>query len=253
MKVCEGPGELKDALASHRRAGRSIGFVPTMGALHAGHLSLVDRARRENDVVAVSIFVNPTQFDDEGDLEAYPRSLESDRRLLDGAGAHLLFLPPADHLYADGYRFKVSEGSLSRELEGAHRPGHFDGVLTVVLKLLGLVGADRAYFGEKDWQQYLLIRDMARAFFLDTRIVPCPSVREEDGLAMSSRNARLTPEDRQRAPALHRILRGEGSADKKRTRLEQAGFSVDYVERRGDRLLAAVTLGEVRLIDNVEL
>ena len=235
------------------RAGTSLGLVPTMGALHEGHLSLVRRAADENDVVAVSVFVNPTQFDDPEDLKRYPRDFEEDRILLESAGTDLVFYPEAEDMYADGYRYKVTEVENSLLLEGAHRGGYFDGVLTVVLKLLNITGADRAYFGEKDWQQFNLIRGMAKAFFLDTEIIPCSLVREDDGLAMSSRNARLTPAERELAPAFHRILAGSGSPETKLARLEEAGFAVDYVEEREGRILGAVHLGKVRLIDNVRI
>jgi pantoate--beta-alanine ligase len=242
----------RDRCAALRGDGLSLGFVPTMGALHDGHLSLVERARRDNDRVAVSIFVNPTQYDDPADLERYPRPFAADLAACGRAGVDLVLAPDVDELYADGYRFKVTEAPLSGELEGAHRGGHFDGVLTVVLKLLNIVGADRAYFGEKDWQQLKLVSEMAAAFFLDTEIVACPTVREADGLAMSSRNALLTPDERALAPTLHRVLAGGGAVEEMRRRLEAAGFGVDYVERRGNRVLAAVRLGKVRLIDNVE-
>jgi len=236
-----------------RREGLSVGFVPTMGALHAGHLSLIERARRENDRVVVSIFVNPTQYDDPADLEAYPRTLDADLEAAARAGADIVIHPGYDALYGDGYRFRVSENDASRELEGAHRAGHFDGVLTVVMKLLGIVRPDRAYFGEKDWQQYQLVRDMAAAFFLDLEVVPCPVVREPDGLAMSSRNVHLSPDQRRLAPQLYRVLSSGEKPAVMRQRLRDAGFEVDYVERRDDRILGAVRLGKVRLIDNVPI
>ena len=253
MEILTTVAEAKARLRPLGREGTSLGFVPTMGALHPGHMSLVERAARENDRVVVSVFVNPTQFNDPGDLERYPRPFERDRDLLEEAGVDFLFHPSYGELYGDDYRYKVSETPFSAELEGAHRPGHFDGVLTVVLKLLSAIGADSAYFGEKDWQQYVLLRDMAAAFFLDTRIVACPLIREPDGLAMSSRNALLTPEERSRAPRLHAILAGPGTPEDKERLLGKAGFRVDYVERREDRLLAAAFLGKVRLIDNVRI
>jgi pantoate--beta-alanine ligase len=237
---------------SWAREGRSIGFVPTMGALHAGHLSLVERAAAENDRVIVSIFVNPTQYDDPDDLANYPRPLERDLAAAASAGAQAAYLPDFDDVYPDGYRFRVTENAFSRELEGAHRAGHFDGVLTVVMKLFGIVRPDRAYFGEKDWQQLQLVRDMAAAFFLDVEVVPCPVVREADGLAMSSRNMRLSEEERRRAPEFHRLLASGRPEGDIRSALEAAGFGVDYVERHGDRVLGAVRLGNVRLIDNVK-
>ena len=232
--------------------GLSLGFVPTMGALHRGHLSLIERARSENDRVVVSIFVNPTQYDDPKDLENYPRTLEADLGAAEAAGADLAFCPDDDEIYFDNYRFRVTETRDSRELEGAHREGHFDGVLTVVLKLFEIVRPDRAYFGEKDWQQYQLVRGMAEALFLDTEVVPCPIVRERDGLAMSSRNVHLARDQRELAPTFHRVLASGRSPQEMRHELEAAGFEVDYVERRGGRVLGAVRLGKVRLIDNVE-
>ena len=234
----------------------SVGFVPTMGALHDGHASLVERARSENDVVVASIYVNPTQFDQAADLAAYPTSLEHDLTRLEALGADEVLLPRYEQIYPDGYRFRVDETEFSRTLCGAHRAGHFGGVLTVVLKLLNLVRPTRAYFGEKDYQQYLLIRDMVEAFFIDTAIVACPTMREADGLAMSSRNLRLDPAARCRAPIFHRTLCADLDDAAVRERLAAAGFEVDYVETRHGRRFGAVRLatagGSVRLIDNVE-
>jgi pantoate--beta-alanine ligase len=235
------------------RAGITLGVVPTMGALHDGHLSLVRRSRAENDRTLVTIFVNPTQFDDPKDLSAYPRTLDDDLALLQAEGADFVLVPAAADLYPDGYRYRVTEMERSRDLEGSFRPGHFDAVLTVVLKLLQIAAADRAYFGEKDWQQLTLVQGMARAFFLPTAIVACPTIRESSGLAMSSRNRRLSEEDRQKAPDLHRVLSSASTADEAERDLLADGFSVDYVEDREARRLAAVRLGDVRLIDNVPL
>jgi pantoate--beta-alanine ligase len=245
------------ALEAERRARGpgATGFVPTMGALHEGHLGLVRRARAENARAWASIFVNPAQFDDAGDLARYPRTLERDLELLEAAGCELAFLPRAEALYPDGYRYRVTEGELSRELEGAARPGHFDGVLTVVTKLLLLVRPERAYFGEKDWQQMRLVEGLAGALFLGTEIVRCPIAREPDGLAMSSRNRLLSREERERAPALYRVLSlsmaERWPADEAAAALAREGFEVDYVADREGRRLAAVRLGKVRLIDNV--
>lgn len=237
--------------------GQSVGFVPTMGALHAGHRSLLERSSFENDVSVLSIFVNPTQFDDPKDLRAYPKTLESDLELASEAGVDYVLAPEYSALYPDGYLYRVTESALSKTLCGAHRPGHFDGVLTVVLKLLQLVKADRAYFGEKDFQQFLLISRMAEAFFLDTEIVPCPIVRDDDGLALSSRNVRLSPELREKASHFPRVLTEAESASAAALELERLGLSVDYVEEleagAGTRRLAAIRAGEVRLIDNVEV
>jgi pantoate--beta-alanine ligase len=234
-------------------ARRSLGFIPTMGALHEGHLSLVRRSRSENDLTLVSIFVNPTQFDDPGDLERYPRTLETDLAALNAERADFVFVPWAQDLYRDEFGYRVTENQLSSELEGAQRPGHFDGVLTVVMKLLNIAQADRAYFGEKDWQQLSLVRGMVEAFFMPTTIVACPTVRHADGLALSSRNTRLAAADRQKAAAFHRALSSASTADEARRMLTAAGFLVDYVEDRWNRRLGAVRLGDVRLIDNVPL
>jgi pantoate--beta-alanine ligase len=252
MKVVEGVADL----LGHRRSrgAGETGFVPTLGALHEGHLSLVRRARSENARAWVSIFVNPAQFNDPRDLERYPRTMEQDLALLESAGCDLVFVPRADEIYGDGYRYRVTENELSLALEGASRPGHFDGVLTVVLKLLMLTRPERAYFGEKDFQQLQLVEGLVHAFFLDTRIVRCPTVREPDGLAMSSRNRLLTPAERAQAPALYRVLResvaGHRSTKHAAEALAREGFQVDYVADREGRRLAAVRLGRVRLIDN---
>ena len=245
--------EWGDIRAAWSAAGASVGYVPTMGALHEGHLSLVRRSVSENDRTVVSILVNPTQFDDPSDLQAYPRELGRDVALLESAGVDAVFAPAPDAIYPDGYRFRVTERERSGALEGAHRPGHFDGVLTVVLKLLLLTDPQRTYMGEKDWQQLQLVKDMAAALFLRTQIVGCPTVREDDGLAMSSRNVRLDPAARSLAAEFASTLRAGGSAAEVRARLEEAGIVVDYVEAVEGRLLAAVRIGGVRLIDNVPL
>ncbi|MDD2773596.1 MAG: pantoate--beta-alanine ligase [Elusimicrobiales bacterium] len=238
---------------AHARKGLTLGFVPTMGALHAGHVSLVKKSAAENDRTLASIFVNPTQFDDPRDLENYPRALERDAKLLAASGADYLLAPEYGELYPDGYRYRVQETVDSKLLCGAHRPDHFDGVLTVVLKLLHIAGARRAYFGEKDYQQYLLIKGLAEAFFLDTEIIPCPTVREADGLAMSSRNMLLTPEQRAAAPQFHTALSAGKNTAAIRRLLARKGFSVDYVAEKYGRRFGAVRAGKVRLIDNVKI
>lgn len=244
--------EWRERRAQVRGTGRSIGFVPTMGALHAGHASLFAAARRECGFVLASVFINPTQFDEARDFEKYPRTWEEDCALMDREGVDAVFAPGVADMYPEGAgRYTVEEHALSGELCGAFRPGHFRGVLTVVMKLLAIAGADRAYFGEKDYQQLQLVRGMADAFFLETRIVGCPTVREADGLALSSRNARLGAAERRLAPNFHAALAEASSAAEARARLERDGFRVEYVEDRDGRRLGAVRVGETRLIDNV--
>ncbi len=252
-RVVHTVAEWQKLRTGHRAAGHTVGFVPTMGALHAGHASLFQAARRDCAVVLASVFVNPTQFDEKSDFELYPRMLDQDCALMDQAGVDVVFAPSVAEMYPNGTRYVVTENQFSRELCGAHRPGHFDGVLTVVLKLLQIAGAERAYFGEKDFQQLQLIRGLCTAFFLPTVIVPCPTVREADGLAMSSRNARLSPAERALAPTFHRVLVSATSATAATTELAAAGFAVDYVEDRESRRYGAVRLGPTRLIDNVPL
>lgn len=236
-----------------RRRGKTLGLVPTMGALHDGHASLIRRSRTECDHTLVSIFVNPTQFDRAADFEQYPRTFAHDAALLEREGVDFLFRPEPQQLYPDEYRYGVVEKRSSAVLEGACRPGHFAGVLTIVLKLLNVADADRAYFGEKDWQQLQLVRGMADALFLRTTIVPVPTVREPSGLASSSRNVRLSGEHLTRAPQFAAVLLSAPTADDARAQLVARGFQVDYVEECDGRRLGAVWLGDVRLIDNVPL
>lgn len=249
IQTLEAWQQLRDALPQ----GATLGFVPTMGALHEGHLSLIRRSRAECDRTVVSVFVNATQFNDPRDLEAYPRCLPDDAAMAEREGADWVLAPPHEAIYRDGYRFRVTERETSAIMEGAHRPGHFDGVLTVVLKLLGIVRPMRAYFGEKDYQQYELIRDMCRALFVGVEVVACPTVRDPDGLALSSRNRLLSPGARERAALFPKLLvRGE-APEAVIARLEAAGFAVDYVVDRAGRRFGAVHVDGVRLIDNVPL
>ena len=231
-------------------AGKSVGFVPTMGALHEGHRQLLERARAENDRVVLSIFVNPTQFNDPNDLKKYPRTLDADLALSKGLVDDVI-VPEPEALYPDKYRYRVTENDLSTVLEGAHRPGHFDGVLTVVLKLFNLVQPNRAYFGEKDWQQLQLVDGMAKALLLPLEVVHCATVRDPDGLAMSSRNRRLSPAGRAQATHFPQILRSAPTPADAVRLLKAAGFAVDYVEERDGVRLGAVHIEGVRLIDNV--
>jgi pantoate--beta-alanine ligase len=229
----------------------SVGFVPTMGHLHEGHASLCARARQENDIVAASIFVNPTQFNQSSDFEQYQRTLEADCRLLESVGVDYVFCPPKEDMYPDGYEVQVSETKLSHELEGEFRPGHFTGMLTVVLKLLNLAQANRAYFGEKDFQQLLLVKKMAAALFLPVEIVACETVRADSGLALSSRNTRLDAGQRRKAAELAQLLMSDMSDNEAKKQLEQLGFRPEYVVTKWGRRLAAAWLDKVRLIDNV--
>ena len=242
---------LDELSAARDRMDGPVGFVPTMGALHAGHLALFERARQECATVVGSVFVNPTQFNDPADLESYPRDLEADLAAMAGAGADVVFTPTRDAIYPHDYRYRVIETEITTVLCGAGRPGHFDGVLSVVLRLFNLVRPDRAYFGEKDWQQLTLVREMTEAFFLPVRVVGVPMVRDDRGVALSSRNLNLDDEAYERAVVFARILRESTSAQDARRSLEAAGIEVEYVEERWDRRLAAVHLGGVRLIDNV--
>jgi pantoate--beta-alanine ligase len=233
--------------------GHSIGFVPTMGALHRGHASLVERCRKENEITVVSIFVNPSQFNDGKDLDRYPRTLDGDLALLESLGADDVIAPGATELYPHGYYFRVEAESLTGLMEGAHRPGFLEGVMTIVLKLLNLVRADRAYFGEKDYQQLRAITEMVQDFFITTDIVPCPTVRLPSGLAESSRNMLLSATACEKASCLFRALSTAADADETRAILEAEGLRVDYVEEHWGRRFAAAFLEGVRLIDNVPL
>ncbi len=230
---------------------QSIGCVPTMGNLHEGHLNLMRRAKAENDLCIVSIFVNPTQFNSQADFDHYPKTFEEDCVLLKSAGVDALFAPESHALYPDGFEIQVNETLDSQTLEGAFRPGHFTGMLTIVLKLLNLIAPHRAYFGEKDFQQLRLVQKMAKALFLPIEIIPCPTVRAEDGLALSSRNGRLSQDARLHAAQLVAILHSAKTPETAFQQLEQLGFKPEYVEDRWGRRLAAAWLEEVRLIDNI--
>lgn len=228
----------------------TLGFVPTMGNLHLGHASLCQQSVLENDKTVVSIFVNPTQFDRKDDFTHYPRTLEADIELLANTGVSYCLLPSEKDLYPDGYRFQLHERQKSLLMEGIHRPGHFDGVLTVVMKLLNMVKPNRAYFGEKDYQQYELINDMVHDFMLDIDIKSCPTIRETSGLAFSSRNNRLTPVQRQLAEQFATIFHKKLSIIETIDALNELGIKVEYVEEHQQRRFAAVFIGDIRLIDN---
>jgi pantoate--beta-alanine ligase len=235
------------------RAGSTIGLVPTMGALHAGHLALLQTARRECDVLVASVFVNPAQFSDAADLARYPRDEARDAEAAAGAGVDFLFAPSPEEMYPDGFQTWVDVAELGRGLEGAFRPGHFRGVATVCLKLFNIVRPSRAYFGQKDAQQAAVVRRLVRDLNLDLEIRVLPTVRDPDGLALSSRNVLLSPEQRERALALPRAL---ATRDPAQARALLDGLLVDYVEVADfdpPVLAAAVRVDGIRLIDNVVL
>lgn len=266
-------------LAALRTSGQSVGLVPTMGALHEGHLSLIRRAAEENGFVVVSVFVNPTQFNDPLDLERYPRSPEADTAVTASAGAHLIYAPAVDTIYPPGFATNIHVVGLTDPWEGESRPGHFDGVATVVSILLNQIRPGRSYFGEKDFQQLAMIRRMHRDLALPGEIVSCPTVREPDGLAMSSRNARLNAEDRAATPALYEALaamrEAANAGERSALKLSILGavmvkrapqFELDYLQVvdpvtldpvevvvPGSRAIVAATIGGVRLIDNLAL
>ncbi len=276
MNVLKAASEVR---AFRARPGGTLGLVPTMGALHAGHLSLVSRARAENDRVAASIFVNPTQFGPNEDLAAYPRMPEKDLRLLESLGVDAVWTPSPEDVYPHGFQTFVTVSEVSAPLEGARRPGHFRGVTTVVAKLFNLFQPDRAYFGQKDAQQVAVLRRMVADLAFPVDVVVCPIVREADGLALSSRNVYLSPEERRAAPVLNRALcaaradfeSGERDADRLRAVLERtlaeeplarpdyvsvadAGTLLEIERVTGPALVSlAVRFGGTRLIDNVVL
>jgi pantoate--beta-alanine ligase len=269
---------LRAAVAGWQRAGEVVGVVPTMGALHEGHLSLVEAAQAQCDRVVVTIFVNPAQFNNPADLDSYPRTETQDAEKLARFAVDAIYAPAVDQIYPQGFATKVSVAGLTDVLCGAHRPGHFDGVATVVTKLFTQTRADKAFFGEKDFQQLQVVRRLARDLDLDVAVVGCPTIREEDGTAMSSRNLLLSDRARTTAPVLHEVM--EQIAEGLRagtefgtlhaeavTRLERAGFTgVDYLDLRAQddlsslaaptrpaRLFAAAWLAGVRLIDNIAI
>lgn len=278
LPVARTVAELRAHVRGWRSEGLTVGFVPTMGALHDGHLSLVRLARARADRVVASVFVNPTQFGPNEDFDAYPRDEARDAAMLEGAGCHLLYAPAVAEMYPDGASTTVTVAGVSEPLEGAARPGHFAGVATVVTKLLNQCGADVAVFGEKDFQQLAVIRRLVADLDIPVEVVGGPTDRADDGLALSSRNAYLTPKERKTAPILHQVLQallaslrqGQSVASVESMALDalaRAGFEpIDYVEVRDPatlerlgpgpaagpvRVLAAARLGKTRLIDNV--
>ncbi|MCV7410899.1 pantoate--beta-alanine ligase [Mycobacterium florentinum] len=275
LNVYSAPREVSEVTRALRHTGRRVMLVPTMGALHQGHLSLVRAAKRvPGSVVAVSIFVNPLQFGAGEDLDAYPRTLDDDLALLRGEGVDIVFAPTASAMYPDGMRTTVQPGPLAAELEGAARPTHFGGMLTVVCKLLQIVRPDRVYFGEKDYQQLVLVRQMAADLNLEVQVVGVPTVREGDGLAMSSRNRYLDPVQRELAATLSAALlagaHAAGAGERAALAAARAvlaaapDIDVDYLELRDanlgppqvgrpGRLLIAARLGSTRLLDNIAI
>lgn len=231
---------------------QSIGLVATMGNLHRGHQSLLEQSVKENAVTVMSLFINPTQFDNPDDLAKYPRTLEQDIKIATDSGVDYIFAPDYAELYPDNYRFRINENIFSQQLCGKSRAGHFSGMLTVVLKLLQLISPHRAYFGEKDYQQLQLIKDMVTAFFINTQIIGCPTIRDDNGVALSSRNNRLTAEQYRLLQHFPALLQSSLSPEMITIKLTELGFIVDYIEQQDNRRFGAVMLGDVRLIDNVK-
>ena len=277
MRVVKTISELKSLISGYKQENKTVGLVPTMGALHAGHKSLVDRARKENDIVVVSVFVNPTQFNNKQDLATYPRTEERDCALLEAAGCDVVFMPAVEEVYPEPDNRQFDLGAVAEVMEGAHRPGHFNGVAQIVSKLFGFVEPDRAYFGEKDFQLIAVIRKMVQLEGFKLQIVACPIKREDDGLALSSRNVRLTAEQRQLAPNIYRVLKESCNFAKSHTVAETEKFVVDSLNALpqmeveyysivdaltmqpvsdwadADSITGCITVycGEVRLIDNI--
>ncbi len=243
--------KFRDQFSAKETSPETFGLVPTMGALHQGHASLIEKSARENTYTVVSIYVNPTQFNNPEDLKKYPRTWEEDIDLVRKAGGQFVISPRYEEIYADNYRYQLTEKDLSKKLEGLHRPGHFDGVLTVVMKLLQITRPQKAYFGEKDYQQFQLIHDMAQSFFIRSEIIGCTTVREEDGLAMSSRNKRLTPEGRKNAALIYQVLNSGKTFAEAKESLVKSQIELEYLEEYLNRRYIAAFIDGVRLIDNV--
>jgi pantoate--beta-alanine ligase len=253
MRVLDRGDQLRKELDSARAAGATVGLVPTMGALHGGHASLIRRSAAECDLTAVTVFVNPLQFGPQEDLATYPRDLDADVAVAGAAGAGLLFAPPVKEMYPGGPPGVSVHVAGEDVLEGASRPGHFDGVATVVAKLFNLAGPCRAYSGEKDWQQLRVVRRLVADLSFPVEVVACPIVREADGLALSSRNVRLSPAEREAATVLYRALTSHPDRRMVDVVAEEPLASLDYAEVLPDRLVIAARVGSVRLIDNLEV
>lgn len=253
MEIIRDPLILQKLVLEKKSEGHSIGFVPTMGALHQGHISLVKKSCEENTLNIVSIFVNPTQFNQQEDFDNYPQTLDADLRILSDYPVDFIFCPNKESLYPDNYNYTVQEHNESQLLCGKSRPGHFQGVLTVVLKLLNIVQPTKAYFGEKDFQQLQLIKNMVAAFFIPTQIVSVPIVRDYAGLALSSRNQRLSPQGLEKAQLFAKILKDAADTTSAYKELESNHIQVDYLEEIHHRRFGAVVVDNVRLIDNVQI
>lgn len=279
MRIIETVAELQSCIQQEKESGKSVGFVPTMGALHAGHLSLVKQCKKENEFCVVSIFVNPTQFNNANDLKHYPRTMETDCALLEAEGVDVVFAPTVVEVYPEEDTRQFDFGAIDKVMEGEHRPGHFNGVAQVVSKLFNMVTPDAAYFGEKDFQQLAIIKEMVKQLSIPVRVVSCVIVREGDGLAMSSRNARLTAEHRKVAPVISKLLLSAKAMKGNKTIDELKRFVIDGInaeelleieyfdivdaltlqsskswDEPGDKVACiAAFAGDIRLIDNVIL
>jgi len=280
VKLITSPQDMQSVSKAIKKEGKNIGFVPTMGYLHEGHTSLMRCSKKENDITVVSIFVNPTQFGENEDFDKYPRDLERDLKICEKEGVDFVFAPSAKDMYPEGYATYVVMEDLVDRLCGKFRPGHFKGVLTVVNKLFNIIKPDKAYFGEKDYQQLVVIKKMVKDLNMDVEVIGCPIVREEDGLAKSSRNKYLSKEERTSAVSLYKALQlaqkmfneGETDPEKIISQMENLIKSypqvkeIQYIEivdpdtlkpkekvEKGDRVLIAVFIGDTRLIDNIEV
>ncbi len=251
MKIVNTVQQLRSKLS---QLNGSIGFVPTMGNLHAGHLSLIEKAKRENDFVVLSIFVNPTQFNNPEDYKRYLRTLEQDVKLAEPAGTNIIFSPDENEMYPDNYLFQINcLDNMINIMEGKYRPGHFEGVLTIVLKLLIITQADKAYFSEKDYQQLYLIQELTKAYLLKTKIIPCSIIRLKSGLPLSSRNNNLSKNGLKKAEEFAQIVRSSNDISQIIKQLEQEQIKVEYIEDHYQRRFVAVFVEGVRLIDNFPL
>ena len=250
LQVIHSTADIKNLLRPFLKSEKKIGFVPTMGALHLGHATLIEKARLDNVITIVSIFVNPTQFNDPSDFIKYPKTFQSDCELLQKLNVDYLFFPSKDEIYSDEYRYKLNEYRDSLILCGGKRPGHFEGVLTVVMKLLNIIKPTNAYFGLKDFQQYQLINEMVATFFLDINIIGVETVREKSGLAMSSRNTRLSENGKLLAAKIFPLISSDLNLEEILKILESQNIQVEYLTEKWERIFIAFFIEGVRLIDN---